>query len=331
MMCNKILSIIVPAYNVENYIIDCLKSISQIRSDYIEIIVIDDCSVDNTCQIIEGYLKYDHRIKYIKNDVNKGLSQTRNVGILNSLGSFIAFVDSDDIIISNSYDNIIKAIKQTDINLIKICRNISTSPLESLEKSKSQKIEINFSRRNISSNQIRNIDISAVTSIVRRSFLIENELFFYPGILHEDYLWSFNLLKNIRIYLSYAGISYIQRDNRPGSIMNTLNVKRIQDLVFMFDKSHQWNNMDNKFHVEMTERLANAISSTIFKHILKLPKHTFSILSKPVLLFLLKQNIRLKHRIFLFVVFFVTMVKNVYTVKLAPARQSITPKADDGS
>lgn len=96
-MNEPLVSIITPVYNAERFLSDTIKSVqNQIYKNW-EILLIDDCSKDNSAQIIKEFQKYDNRIKYIKLKKNSGASVSRNEGIRNAKGRFIAFVDSDDI------------------------------------------------------------------------------------------------------------------------------------------------------------------------------------------------------------------------------------------
>ena len=89
------ISIVVPVYNVEQYIGECLESIVNQTYRDIEIIIVDDGSPDNSCEIYQRYAENDARIKVIKKE-NAGVSEARNTGIDNASGQFIMFVDSDD-------------------------------------------------------------------------------------------------------------------------------------------------------------------------------------------------------------------------------------------
>ena len=89
------ISVIIPAYNVGQYIDKCLDSVINQTFEDIEIICIDDGSTDNTLDIIKSYAKDDNRIKFIHQE-NRGLSASRNVGLNNSKGKYICFLDSDD-------------------------------------------------------------------------------------------------------------------------------------------------------------------------------------------------------------------------------------------
>lgn len=114
---NVDLSIIIPAYNVENYIENCLESILNQKTKYnIEVIVINDGSKDKTYELICNY-KNDNRIKII-NQENKGFSGARNVGIDNAVGKYIMFVDSDDILLNNSINKLLDIAFKYNVDVV---------------------------------------------------------------------------------------------------------------------------------------------------------------------------------------------------------------------
>ena len=92
---NPLLSIIVPCYNTGKYIEKCLYSIINQNYQNIEVIVVDDGSIDDTREIVNSIIRLDNRIKYIYKE-NSGVSDTRNKGIMEASGEFVTFVDSDD-------------------------------------------------------------------------------------------------------------------------------------------------------------------------------------------------------------------------------------------
>ena len=96
-MNEPLVSIITPVYNAEMFLSDTIKSVQNQTYKNWEMLLVDDCSKDNSAQIIKEFQKYDDRIKYIKLEKNSGASVSRNTGIKNAKGRFIAFVDSDDI------------------------------------------------------------------------------------------------------------------------------------------------------------------------------------------------------------------------------------------
>lgn len=96
-MEDNLVSIITPVYNSERYIAECIESVLNQSYKNIEMIIIDDGSTDNSESIIKKYANSFHIIKYMKNSKNKGAWYARNIGIENSKGRFIAFLDADDI------------------------------------------------------------------------------------------------------------------------------------------------------------------------------------------------------------------------------------------
>ena len=94
-MNQKLISIVVPVYNVEEYLSRCLDSIINQTYKNIEIICVNDGSTDNSLKILTTYSELDYRIKIISQE-NQGLSEARNIGIKNSSGEYIGFIDSDD-------------------------------------------------------------------------------------------------------------------------------------------------------------------------------------------------------------------------------------------
>ena len=113
----KLLSIIIPIYNVELYLDECLKSIFEQMNDDVEVILINDGSTDKSNEIIEKYSN-EYQFKYIS-QVNQGISATRNVGLKESSSTYVTFLDSDDILATGILDKIIKEIKTSKIDLYK--------------------------------------------------------------------------------------------------------------------------------------------------------------------------------------------------------------------
>lgn len=114
------ISIIVPVYNVEQYVGECIESILSQSFNNIELILINDGSKDNSGSICDEYTKKDNRIKVIHKK-NEGVSIARNIGIKNASGKYIAFVDSDDIVGKEIYTTMLQAIEESDSDLV-MCR-----------------------------------------------------------------------------------------------------------------------------------------------------------------------------------------------------------------
>ncbi|WP_041809173.1 glycosyltransferase family 2 protein [Evansella cellulosilytica] len=91
-----LISIITPTYNSENYIADTIESVLAQTLDDWEMIIVDDCSTDNTTSVIRSYVEKDERVKLIQLEKNSGAAIARNTAISHSVGKYIAFLDGDD-------------------------------------------------------------------------------------------------------------------------------------------------------------------------------------------------------------------------------------------
>lgn len=111
------LSVVIPVYNVESYLRECLDSVVGQSLTALEIIVVNDCSPDNSDAVILQYAKSDLRIKYIKHEVNQGVGAARNTGIQNASAEWITFLDPDDYLDLNCYQKIMDKIEKHSADL----------------------------------------------------------------------------------------------------------------------------------------------------------------------------------------------------------------------
>lgn len=113
----KLISVIVPVYNVEKYLCRCVDSILNQTYPYLEIILVDDGSTDNSVKICDEYAKKDSRIKVIHKR-NGGVSSARNVGLQNVTGEFVTFVDSDDYLESTCLEKMHNGMIKSNVDLV---------------------------------------------------------------------------------------------------------------------------------------------------------------------------------------------------------------------
>lgn len=111
------ISVIIPVYNVENYLSDCLESVINQTYENLEILLINDGSTDQSEKICIAYAEKDSRIRFI-NKSNSGVSNTRNYGILNSTGDYLSFIDADDWIELDFYQDAAKLIKANKYDVL---------------------------------------------------------------------------------------------------------------------------------------------------------------------------------------------------------------------
>lgn len=250
------ISVIIPVYNLENYISECLESILNQTFNEYEIIVIDDGSVDRSKDIIEKYIENDERIKYFYQK-NKGLSAARNNGLQKANGEYIIFLDGDDFWIkSNFLEELIKIINIENpdciffksIKFYKKLDEINKNNFDySLINGKSPK-EI-FRMLNLFKQPIA----CAWNKCLRREVLIKNNINFIEGITAEDIDWNIQLFLKLNKIVGLNQIVHAYRQQRVGAITKQFNKKRALDI---FRSIKLWANSENNLKEEINAFLS---------------------------------------------------------------------------
>lgn len=221
---NIFLSLIVPVYNVEDYIEDCLDSIVPQLSDDIEVICINDGSTDNSLEVLSGYRKVKN-ITIVSTN-NGGLAAARNIGIRKAKGEYLVFIDGDDFIFPTYLSDIKKIIlKQNhDIDILFVglrrfdSTNMKLLPEEPYYLASSYGVEGRLPPKVIYKRLFEKF--GAPFKVIKRSFFIEENLFYQEGTLFEDVIPHVKaILTAKQIYISNLA-PYCYRFNRIGSIMN---------------------------------------------------------------------------------------------------------------
>ena len=216
-------SVIISAYNVEEYIGRAINSVlNQNFNDY-EIIVVEDKSTDNTLQQI---MKYKGKIKIVKNKVNKGLGAVRNIGIAKATGEYIVHLDGDDTLYNEStLKDIDKVIgdNKPDIVFFGFQEVNGNSRLRVATKENSTK----------EARLICDATISVPSKCWRREFLIEKNIKFIEDVYYEDMRYSIKAvtLADKTMYGEFPIFNYYK--NRSGSIMTTPSIRRCTDMYKM--------------------------------------------------------------------------------------------------
>ena len=217
-------SIIVPVYNVENYIADCFQSIAnQTYTGPMECLFIDDCGTDNSVQILEGLIKaYDGPIemRLLHHEKNKGLSGARNTGIANAKGDYLFFLDSDDKLYPHSISILSNvAVKENlpDVLIGGYEVNIPNHPICQYCST----YEVIHGQPSIGKAFLEDkLFCMAHNKLVRREFIVVNSLYFKEGIIHEDNLWSFQSFHLAQKVVTIPEKTYYY-NIRKGSIMTS--------------------------------------------------------------------------------------------------------------
>lgn len=224
------ISVIIPAYNISKYISECLDSVLTQSFDGLEVICIDDRSSDNTRALLMEYAEKDDRVRVIAFDENQGLSAVRNAGIEAASGEYILFLDGDDLLADGSLQLLSETVQENELDLlffdrVKIC-DIPGQPVQqpALREKTANQI---MSGPALMELQIKEgeYNTSAVFNIVRTELLRKSGLRFFPGIIHEDELYTplVTVLAQRAMYINSK--LYIHRV-RGNSIMTTAISRR---------------------------------------------------------------------------------------------------------
>lgn len=219
-------SIIVPVYNVENYIEKALDSIVlQTYKDY-EVIIVNDGSTDNSLKICESYQKKIQNIEIITQR-NSGLSEARNTGIKIARGEFIYFFDSDDYMDPMLLETVNKKLEENEkLDMVQF-------HYESFKNGNIKENSYKFSTipndKILNNSELINqlyaggeVIFTAWSYVIRTSVVRDNNLEFIPRIINEDVLFIYSCFKFIRDYVCLSDVLYYYR-LRKGSITQTFD------------------------------------------------------------------------------------------------------------
>ena len=211
----KKISIIIPLYNVEEYITECLQSITrQTYSGEIECIIVDDCGTDRSITLVEKCIaEYKGNIifRLLHHTHNRGLSAARNTGVEAATGDYILFVDSDDYISNDCLEVLTQPLQKYsydmvlgDLEMFGNPRPITFLPEEEGEIIGNENIFHQFYAE-------RTIYVMAWNKLVRAELFKEHDFSFLERQLHEDELWSYKVMKNIESIYIKKNITYYYR------------------------------------------------------------------------------------------------------------------------
>ena len=186
-------SIIIPVYNVVDYIERCWKSVNAQTYSNIELIFVDDCGTDESISKLETLISEGSRfpVQIIKHKKNRGLSAARNTGIEASSGDYIYFLDSDDDLAPSCIEELVAPLGDYDYDFVigdyKLIGDGGYSPLLLPEGG------IIGNEKIIKAYAEGKWYVMAWNKLLKKSFILGNGLFFKEGIIHEDVLWTFKL------------------------------------------------------------------------------------------------------------------------------------------
>jgi glycosyltransferase involved in cell wall biosynthesis len=258
------LSLIIPVYNVEQYIVRCIKSIvdQSVDKRLYEIVVVDDGSPDNSIMLLQQYCKNIVNINIVSQS-NRGLGGARNTGLANANGEYVWFIDSDDTITENSIARVLN----------EICSGAEMYVFDVNKISRDSIIQSSLFHSSI--NDLRGCDIVKYftvgpvwQNVYKRDFLINNGLKFKEQFLHEDGEFNMRMLtcanrvsyRNFTIYNYYTSNSF--------SIMNNIKLRNQTDLLFYIQSAKEYSQCNdfNEQQKECLQKYLDKMLSVLFKN-----------------------------------------------------------------
>ena len=203
-------SVIIPVYNVAKYIERCLLSVLNQTWQDLEVILVNDCTPDGSMQIVKKLISSHPRgavVRCLEHEKNKGLSAARNTGISVSVGDYLYFLDSDDYIPANA--------------------------IELLAEAARQKQTLYEGNALVLSNYVQEKwYVMAWNKLVSRPFVLQHQLYFQEGIVHEDDLWSFKLACMAQSMYVVDETTYYY-SMQPDSIMRAPSMRNLECRVLV--------------------------------------------------------------------------------------------------
>lgn len=221
-MHDPLLSVVMPVYNAEEYVVSAVKSVLEQTYKNIELICVNDCSKDNSLKLLCDLSILDSRVIVVDSPVNVGAGEARNIGISQTRGEYITFIDSDDTIepdlyaramnelLKNNVDEIVWGVieEHFDKNNNKV-KTVLITP--ELNCSKTEETIVNT----VVSLEKNTLFGYQWNSIYRACIIKDNNIRFEKSILYEDYFFNLEFTKRMRSIctLDYAGYHYYKRVN----------------------------------------------------------------------------------------------------------------------
>ena len=235
-------SIIVPIYNVQDYLRECVDSLRSQTFEDIQIILVDDGSTDGCGQIIDSFAAQDARILALHKE-NGGQSSARNLGLLHATGEYILYVDADDYIIAETVETLFSTAKKHDADIV---QGDLLNDAERLKDSTFRKLSCEDKKayvlpyiKEVTQKEI--YDIVPFLYLVKKEYILQHQLGFAEGYFYEDQLYTLQLLSQpeasiVKIRFPF----YFYRMDRPGSTTNHITQKKGLDAAYICNQMYAY-------------------------------------------------------------------------------------------
>lgn len=281
------LSIIIPVYNVEKYIIDCLNSIYQSSVDLsqVEVLCIDDKGNDNSIELVKEYVKNNkiHNLKTLHHEQNKGLSEARNTGINQANGKYICFLDSDDMIEIDKLEKMVDKAIQEDLDILegnmKEISETNVNIQSGIEGTTRKTTTVLTGDEYFYLSAKNEVYFPMVCGRIYKKEYLKGKFFFQPGLRFEDEEFSPKVIINANRVQYYDTTFYIYR-------------RRDDSITTNITKDTKW--VDSYLEIinsltEFAETIKDKKSYRLLKD--RIANFTLSILKNPIAYGTSKENL----------------------------------------
>lgn len=300
-------SIIIPAYNVEREIEESIVSILEQTYYNLEIIIINDGSIDNTFSIIKRYAASDSRIKVI-NQNNSGQSVARNKGLNEATGKYIYFFDADDFLQKEAIFELVNKMQQFDADMItfdaNVLKNKRIIPYIHHKKMRENTV---YSRTSFLKHTRWN-NTPVWIYFYKKDFLINNNISFLQNIIYEDNLFYIDIVANASsiVYINRPFFLYKKRINSTMGNLHNVNFKIKSFCIVKNEIDIRQNNQKNE---DIFDDFLNYRKNVVNANIIKF-KGNGSIIKS--FIFMLKNNLTNKFMLFYFVKLFLKRLVSLF-------------------
>lgn len=226
------ISVVIPVYNVSGYVERCVKSVMGQTFQVFECILVDDVSADDSIVKCEQLIAAYHgpiRFRILHHKRNRGLSAARNTGTEAATGDYILYIDSDDAITDDCIEKLMAPIQRDD-SIEMVMGNYERFAVGTLLpiQHKKHRREMLITQEAVRNGFFdrKNIYGMAWNKLIKREFLQTNSLTFREGVVWEDYLWTFNVMKYLKHLCMIEDVTYLKYQRSDSIVLSTdMNTK----------------------------------------------------------------------------------------------------------
>lgn len=236
-MVNEFVSIVIPVYNTEDYLEECLNSVLAQTYQNWECIIVDDGSTDNTKSIAERYAKMDARF-IVFSQKNGGASKARNFGIDRAKGDYVAFLDSDDVWFSHHLSHLMDKIYRCGVDFAYGRSYLIENNIYTQKFTKSQEVKFGvLTGKGIIAHFLKHNDVDTPAVVCKKQVLLECNKFSFDKNAEDLYAWL-SILFNGRIFYSSEEVTlYVRiRDNSTSSVDRSCTKEVLEIMTLFKDK-----------------------------------------------------------------------------------------------